>query len=204
MPPLRFLSLGGLALAGAALFKDGPPPAHTGGFGEPTCRQCHADAALNEPGGALTLGGVPRGYEPGRAYDLVVSLRRAGMLRGGFQAAARFAEAAQAGRQAGTLAPVDQRAKIVRDTLTGVGFAEHSFAGTTVAGDSIRWVLRWTAPAESRGPIVFHVAANAANDDDSPLGDFIYTTSLTTIPPLPAPQSPPGSRSAPLSRTRAP
>ncbi len=204
MAPLRFLSFGALALAGAALFKDGPPPAHTGGFGEPTCRQCHADAGLNEPGGALTLGGVPAGYEPGRAYDLVISLRRAGILRAGFQAAARFAEGGQAGRQAGTLAPGDQRAKIVRDSVTGVGFVEHSFAGTTVAGDSARWVLRWTAPAASQGPVVFHVAANAANDDDSPLGDFIYTTSLTTSRRPPAPQSPPGSRSAPLSRTRAP
>jgi hypothetical protein len=55
-------------------------------------------------------------------------------------------------------------------------------AGTTVSGDSIRWLFRWTAPSESGGPVVFHVAANAANFDDSPLGDFIYATSIA-VPP---------------------
>jgi hypothetical protein len=29
---------------------------------------------------------------------------------------------------------------------------------------------------------VFHIAANAANDDNSELGDFIYTTALHVIP----------------------
>jgi len=35
-------------------FPDGPPPAHTGGFGEPTCRACHFDGDLNAEGGGLT------------------------------------------------------------------------------------------------------------------------------------------------------
>lgn len=32
----------------------------------------------------------------------------------------------------------------------------------------------WRAP-EGLGSVVFHIAANAANGDDSPLDDFIYT-----------------------------
>ena len=167
---LLFLSLVGAA----AVFKDGPPPAYTGGFGEPTCRHCHADAPLNEPGGTLTIGGLPDPYEPGRTYDLAVMLRRAGMLRAGFQLTARFATGERAGKQAGTLAPADQRSKVVRDSATGVLYIEHTFAGTPAAGDSTRCILRWTAPASPRGPVAFHVAANAANDDDSAFGDFIY------------------------------
>ncbi|MCE2514350.1 MAG: hypothetical protein J4F37_04945 [Acidobacteria bacterium] len=31
-------------------------------------------------------------------------------------------------------------------------------------------------------PVVFHAAANAANDDASEFGDFIYTASATTRP----------------------
>jgi hypothetical protein len=176
---LGLLGGGGTALlVGAGLYKDGPPPAHTGGFGEPTCRECHADADLNAYGGTLLLGGVPPTYEPGRSYDLAVTLRRAGMLRAGFQLAARFAEGERAGTQAGSLEPADQRAKVLRDSTSGVLYLEHTFAGTTIAGDSARWRLRWTAPGDARGAVVFHLAANAANDDDSPFGDFIYARVL--------------------------
>lgn len=189
MPARPFRSLAGLAalaVAGAALparlllLKDGPPPAHTGGFGEPTCRHCHSDADLNEPGGTLAVDGVPTSYEPGRDYELVVTLRRAGMLRAGFQLAARFAEGAAAGTQAGDLAPVDNRTQVVPDSVTHVRYIEHRLTGTAVDSGTGGWVFRWTAPRDPRGPVVFHVAGNAANDDDSPLGDFIYTTSVRT------------------------
>jgi hypothetical protein len=34
--------------------------------------------------------------------------------------------------------------------------------------------MSWKAPG-STTPVQFNVAANAANDDNSPVGDFIYT-----------------------------
>lgn len=167
-----------------ALHRDGPPPAHTGGFGEPTCRQCHFDAELNAPGGALAVGGVPPSYRAGRTYELVVTLRRSGMLRGGFQLAARFAGGAAAGKQAGVLTPSDDRSTLVRDSVTAVRYVQHTPAGTAVAGGAARWSFRWTAPGAgaARGAVVLHVAANAANDDDSPLGDFIYTRAALVRP----------------------
>jgi hypothetical protein len=116
---------------------------------------------------------------------LAVTLRRAGMLRAGFQLAARFAEGERAGTQAGSLEPADQRAKVLRDSTSRVLYVEHTFAGTTVAGDSARWILHWTAPAEAHGAVVFHVAANAANDDDSPFGDFIYARVVQVQPRRP-------------------
>jgi len=182
------LTVGALVLIGASLaavpaFKTGPPPAHTGGFGEPTCRACHSDAGLNEPGGTLTLSGAPASYEPGKTYQLDVVLRRAGMLRAGFQLAARFAEGAATGAQAGTFAPADARSIVTWDTLTQVSYIEHNLAGTALAGDAGHWIVRWTAPATARGPVSFNVAGNAANDDDSPLGDFIYTTAVRVAPP---------------------
>lgn len=165
------------------MHKDGPPPAHTGGFGEPTCRACHFDGELNEPGGDLAVAGVPSRYQAGRTYELVVSLRRAGMRRAGFQLAARFAEGAAAGAQAGALEPTDQRARVVRNSANGILYAQHTAAGVSVSGETGRWTLRWTAPAQVRGAIVFHVAANAANDDDSPLGDSIYATAAEALAP---------------------
>ena len=162
-------------------FKNGPPPAHTGGFGEPTCRECHFDAELNEPGGTVTIVGPPS-YAPGQTYRLDLLLRRAGMLRGGFQLAARFEAGDSAGRPAGNLAPADARTAVVWDTTTHVGYIEHTEAGTAVTNATARWTIHWTAPASAHGPVVFHIAANAANDDDSPLGDFIYTA-VVRVPP---------------------
>ncbi|PYO85418.1 MAG: hypothetical protein DMD37_02810 [Gemmatimonadetes bacterium] len=178
MLPRAFPSLGGLIVLAFGLFKNGPPPAHTGGFGEPTCRECHFDADLNQPGGAVAITGAPDRYTEGRTYELAVTLRRAGMLRGGFQLAARFADGDSLGRPAGSVARIDARTAVVWDTITHVGYIEHTAVGSGVSNATARWTIRWTAPADPRGAVVFHVAANAANDDESPLGDFIYTTSL--------------------------
>ncbi len=181
-------SLSAVALSAAvslaalsARFKEGPPPAHTGGFGEPTCRQCHSDAGLNEPGGRLAISGLPSAYVPGRTYELAVALERAGMLRAGFQLAARFAAGASSGRQAGVLSPTDARTAVVSDSVTHVSYIEHTLAGTALTTvEATRWTFRWTAPAgsggERGGAVVIHVTGNAVNDDDSPLGDFIYAS----------------------------
>ncbi len=130
------------------------------------------------------IDGVPRSYTAGRTYELKVLLRRAGMLRGGFQLAARFEDGDSVGRPAGTLEPADARTKVAWDTTTHIGYIEHSAVGTSVINAATEWKIRWTAPAP-RGLVVFNVAANAANDDDSPLGDFISTTAKRTYTPPP-------------------
>lgn len=166
-------------MARPALYHDGPPPAHTGGFGEPTCRVCHAGAALNDPGGDLVVAGAPTTYESGRTYELEVILRRAGMLRAGFQLAARFQGVGMVpgGAAAGVLAPADDRAAVVPHPASGVPYLGHAAAGTEVRDSAARWRFRWTAP-DVVAPVVFHIAANAANDDGSPLGDFVYTRAV--------------------------
>lgn len=156
-------------LAGAYL--DGAPPGHTGGFGEPTCRACHVGP--EEARAEVLLRGVPRAYQPGRTYPIVVEVTRPGLGRGGFQLAVRFAAGSAAGRQAGSLEPAGPGAAVVSGE-EGVQYAGHAVDGTRpVAPDTARWSLRWTAPCGSTGTVVFHAAGNAANDDDSPFGDAI-------------------------------
>jgi hypothetical protein len=191
--------LGGLlasvALAAAAgANRDGPPPAHTGGFGEPTCRECHVDAGLNEPGGSVTITGAPEVYSPGRTYDMVVTVERAGLQRAGFQLAARFSDGTVAGTQAGALAPDGPpgRSAVTWDRERRVHYLQHTDGGTglddgAAGGGGRRWSFRWTAPVRSQGAVVLHVAGNAANDDNSPFGDFIYTAVVR----IPAAQPPP-------------
>ena len=83
-------------LLGAALprvsFRDGPPAAVTGGFGEDSCLACHFENALNEPGGSLVLSGLPDSYEPGNEYALSLTLERPALRVAGFQLSARMAD----------------------------------------------------------------------------------------------------------------
>lgn len=158
---------GGRALPHA----DGPPPGHTGGFGEPTCQACHADAPLNDPSGTLTVTGLPAHYAPDRTYVVLVELERTGLRRAGFQLSLRLAD----GTQAGAVAPFDASRTAVTLGGTDVAYAHQTDGGTEVRGGRAVWRVSWRAPADAAGPVRVHVAANASNDDDSELGDYVYT-----------------------------
>jgi hypothetical protein len=171
----------GLA-GGAAAHVDGPPPGSTGGFGEDTCLGCHFDGPLNDPGGSLRLDGIPSRYVPGRSYRIEVVLSRPETRRGGFQMTARFGSGAGEGRQAGRLEPVDTRAAVVQ-TDSPIQYAQHTGEGSLAASPGmLRWSVLWTAPEAARGEVVFHAAANAASNDDSELGDWIYAEAAESFP----------------------
>lgn len=163
-------------LPSARAFVEDPIPGYTGGFGEPSCHACHFDLPLDDSEGELRLKGVPERFTPGSSYRLTVVLERPGVVRGGFQLAARFAEGELEGASAGTLVPVDERVRTSRDDGTGVTYAHHSPEGTLAKRPgNLFWELEWLAPGEPVAPVLFHAAANASNDDDSELGDSIYT-----------------------------
>ncbi|MEW5927350.1 MAG: choice-of-anchor V domain-containing protein [Gemmatimonadota bacterium] len=159
-------------------FPDHPPVAHTGGFGEPTCAKCHAGRAPNAPGGTLALEGVPDAFEAGKRYRLVVALARPEMASGGFQLAARCGD----GRQAGELSPGDAaRVAVAADARSGVRYAHQTADGAEPAEPGrAAWTVEWTAPAQGCPEVRFDAAANAANGDQSALGDYVYTRSLPT------------------------
>lgn len=173
------LALGAAVLGIAApvfFHPDGPPTAHTGGFGEPTCAHCHTGEPLNMTGGRLRLEGLPARWRPGETYRLAVVMRRSGLARAGFELSARFAD----GSPAGTLAPVDSlRVAITSDSVTGLRYAHHTLAGTRGWSGEARWPVRWVAPPSGRGEVLLHVASVASNDDDSNLGDFVFTAAAT-------------------------
>ncbi len=177
-----------LAHAGATAYSEGAPPAHTGGFGEPTCHRCHFDQPLNDAAGSLRLEGLPESYAPGGRYDLRIHVERAGLRKAGFQLASRFAAGPRHGKQAGHLRAVDDRVAVVGAAASAVEYAHHSREGSIVdpAGTS-RWWIEWTAPETDEGSaVIFHLAANASNDDDSEFGDYIYTAGYR-IPPRSTP-----------------
>lgn len=159
---------------------DGPPLAHTGGFGEPDCRVCHDGGELNAPGGALGVDGLPARYKPGETYEVRVVLMSDDFEAAGFQGAFRIADGTGRGHPAGQSLSDNDKVLIRVDT-TGVEYVFHSQQGSAIdhGGRLATWSFRWTAPQDSLD-VVFHVAANAANGDNSPFGDLIYTMSVHT------------------------
>lgn len=154
-------------------YEDGAPPGHTGGFGEPDCSRCHSDSEPNPPGGGLEVVGLPDRIAAGVAYDLSLVLQHAELKSGGFQLAFRLADGTPAGKVI-SLSPRTQ-------TVAAAGpearqdYLQHAKDGSKTERDGvIRWAFHWIA-AGVAGPVHLHVAANAANDDLSPLGDYIFT-----------------------------
>ncbi|MGE5244624.1 MAG: choice-of-anchor V domain-containing protein [Betaproteobacteria bacterium] len=169
---------------GLKAFKEGPYPNVTGGFGEPSCHTCHLDNPLNAPGGSLAVTGVPTSYTPGGTYTITVTLTREGLRRGGFEVAARFASGPGRGRQAGRWRPLDARVQLIHSQADpSLEFVQHNLAGSRAPTRGRNaWTLEWTAPPAASAPIQFNVAANASNNDDSPLGDYIYLKAVISRP----------------------
>jgi hypothetical protein len=160
---------------------EGPPNGRTGGFGDPSCHECHLGFDLNL-GGSLSIEGLPAAYEPGASYVLSVVLRSTEMTSAGFQMAARFADGTAAGGQAGSFQSVDSRVAVVPDSVSDVVYAQHA-AGSVASQDSelATWNVEWTAPDRAE-TVLFHAAANSGNGDNSPLGDLVYTTEARAAP----------------------
>ncbi len=171
----------------ASAFKEGPYPNVTGGFGEQSCHLCHLDNPINAPGGSLTLDGVPPAYAPGQQYNITVTIAREGLRRGGFEISARFTTGKLKGKQAGAWRPLDAREQLIPGAVDkALTFVQHNLAGSRVPSTGANtWTIEWTAPSGSpaaAGPVQFNVAANASNNDDSPLGDYIYLKSARSMP----------------------
>jgi hypothetical protein len=168
----------------ASAFKEGPYPNVTGGFGEQSCHLCHLDNPVNDRGGSIEVTGVPPTYIAGQTYPITIKVVREDLERGGFEIAARFASGRQKGRQAGMWKITDGRAQLIPGAVDkALTFVQHNLAGSrtrTIGTNS--WNVEWIAPSLASAPVQFNVAANASNNDDSPLGDFIYLKSARSVP----------------------
>lgn len=158
-------------------YKDGAPSGMTGGFGDKTCHSCHFDQIVNHPDGLLEISGVPEVYQPDSTYLITIRVARPNPGKAGFALTARFDHDTPAGR----LAPADSNVQTSGDFDRNV-YVTHTEAGSSIAGDTASWKLRWTAPNESNRSTVFNVAANAANGDDSEFGDWIYVLETLSRP----------------------
>jgi hypothetical protein len=139
---------------------------------------CHLGNELNDPAGTLALT-VPETFAPGERVEIAVMLSRPGLKRGGFQLSARVADGPAAGTDAGKLEISEPSLQLVKSEDGKVTYVQHTPEGTrTPAPGSLKWTFHWTAP-ERPVAVRFDVAANASNNDESPMDDFIYTRSAS-------------------------
>ncbi len=146
----------------------------TGGFGEQTCHSCHFDYDLNQEGGSLTVDGLDDILEPGKSYDVTVIVESEQLEIGGFQMTARFED----GTQAGEFEWSGDRLIFTPSVGEEVQYLQHSREGTSPTAErEVSWNFTWQAPEHS-APVIFNIAANAGNDDDSSFGDWIYAEEI--------------------------
>ncbi len=143
---------------------------------------CHDEFDLNPAMGAFGIDGLPAAYAPSERYDVSVVVQGdAEMARAGFQGAFRFADGPLRGARAGVAETLDDRVAIRLDDSSGTEYVQHTISGTGLSTLHLAtWTFGWTAP-QSTVPIVFHVAANSANGDNSPLGDLIYSAEMRIL-----------------------
>lgn len=158
---------------------EGPPPGHTGGFNEPTCQECHSEFPLKRDEESLRVTGFPDRFTPGEQYVVEISLLGDDMVMAGFQASIRFAEGDSTGGTAGLITPVDANVTVKQHPESGIHYVQHTREGAgIVSSGAVHWSFVWTAAGVS-DRVQLNVAANDANGDNSPLGDFVYAMVLS-------------------------
>jgi hypothetical protein len=144
--------------------------AFSGGFGEQSCYQCHFDYDLNMAEGVLELNGIDERIEAGESYELEVFLARPDLGAAGFQLTARFEDGSQAGSFT-----LNDEVIFTPNTPGEVEYLQHAIRNIEPENGTKSWKFTWTAPADVDQPIIFNLAGNAANGDESAFGDWILT-----------------------------
>ncbi|MFN2501792.1 MAG: choice-of-anchor V domain-containing protein [Pyrinomonadaceae bacterium] len=169
-------------IAGASA--EGPSASHTNAPGEDNCTSCHASFPVNSGSGSIEIAGAPSEYSPGQQVSVTVTTSQADAVIYGFQLTA----VDSAGRSAGTFSIPVQNAGQIQTIGGNVGgnarqYVEHTVDGVIPSAfGSKSWTFTWTAPTDNVGKIDFYAAGNAANSDQSPSGDNIYTTTVSSSP----------------------
>lgn len=146
--------------------------------------ECHVGTGLNAGPGRVTIATFPSSYTSGVTYPITVTVSDPDQRRWGFELSART----QGGQQAGNLTIGSDGFTQRLANFGGIQYISHTTAGTrngTTGGVSFSFT--WQAPDVASGPVIFNVAANAANGSFSSLGDRIYSTSATAQPQVSQP-----------------
>lgn len=171
---LPLFVLGALALPSIASGYSGGPPdrlANNPPLNE-NCTICHFSFDLNSGDGALSLQGLPTQYQPGETYPLTVMLSDPGQARWGFELT--VLDDADFYAEGGALIVSDAVNTQLSQNIEGTeDYLKHTSIGTYRDTEGpASWNFRWMAP--DLPSVTFYVVGNAADSDDSFIGDYIY------------------------------
>jgi uncharacterized protein (TIGR03437 family) len=182
LPAALFGSSAGQDIRRAGVLSDG------GG----NCSACHSDngASNSDPRGSIKIEATT--YKPGIPQIIRVTVQHPEAKRWGFELTAR--QVTDETKQAGTFTATQDIRVRCDDTspVPDVGtappcggtreFATHTEGITrTGANGSKTFEIEWTPPPSEVGAVIIYAAGNAANDNNLPTGDHIYTTTLTVL-----------------------
>jgi hypothetical protein len=158
---LVLIAVAAFTLNAAHAFPDGAPWGAANPAAEQNCATCHFDADPVADSRTLVINGLPRKPAPGAIYELQIIFDDPETVVAGFQL---FAQAA------------DQDAGTFVSSASDVEFIGAAIRSTAPlrSDAAFSWAVEWRAPDVVASPIVFYVAASAANDDGSPFGDTIH------------------------------
>ncbi len=188
MKRLAFFLL--LAAAPVAVFGESATPS-LGYTGAPTdhngqsCVTCHTGNTVNDPSGSLKV--MVGNYSATNTQLIRIIIQNPNASRWGFQMTIRGQSSETVSAGTFSLAANPGPVQIVCDNGTQYGatsgcstplryFAEHQNAPRGAAGASYEFDVNWTPPEQEIGRIEVYVAAVAANGDDLPTGDYVYTS----------------------------
>lgn len=146
--------------------------AFTGGFGEETCRSCHFDYELNPEGGTLSISRISNKIWAGKTIEIKIMVERKELGAAGFQLSARYEDGSQAGR---FMIEGNERIMFSNSVPDSLQYVQHSAEGTKPSDKNKNsWIVQWQAPEKAQRNVIFNIASNAANGDQSEFGDFIF------------------------------
>ena len=142
-------------------YPDGAPWGAANPAAEQNCASCHFDDKPVHESRVLKIKGLPGRPEPGELYKLEIIFEDPDTVIAGFQLIAQAADS-HAGTFISSDAEVEAIGAAIRSTVP-------------ISNDErVAWAVGWRAPEVIVLPILFHVAASAANDDASPFGDTVH------------------------------
>lgn len=139
------------------------------------CTACHQGVANNDSKGAIAvaIAGNPTYYEPGKTYDMSVTINYPTRTRFGFGLNIR--------KKGNLFEPIGSFTTESNSGVSARGtFVTHELKSID-ATNTKTWLFKWTAP-ETLDTLTFYTAGIAANNDKDATGDITYTTSKTLFP----------------------
>jgi hypothetical protein len=168
---------------GTMLVKEDGRAGSTGSPGEATCNTslCHSGNSVNSNNGSITIESpdlIDWQYIPGETYTISVTVAQTNRNLFGIG----FEALTSTNNNAGILTPGDDT-QLKNRFIQGVSRVNvvHVENGGA-SSDAHTFIFSWQAPATDIGNITFYAAGNAANNNGSASGDFIYTTNQVITP----------------------